>query len=83
MESVKVIRIVFGLIKMRLSINEIGFLAFFLPLLAIKLLNITAESRLLMMAGAICFVFLYYLSHKKGDIAKTLPGYLLYYWSIL
>lgn len=68
---------------MRLSINEIGFLAFFLPLLAIKLLNITAESRLLMMAGAICFVFLYYLSHKKGDIAKTLPGYLLYYWSIL
>lgn len=53
---------------MRLSINEIGFLAFFLPLLAIKLLNITAESRLLMMAGAICFVFFYTICRTKKEI---------------
>lgn len=56
---------------MRLSINEIGFLAFFLPLLAIKLLNITAESRLLMMAGAICFVFFILFVAQKRRYSKN------------
>ena len=56
---------------MRLSINEISFLAFFLPLLAIKLLNITAESRLLMMAGAICFVFFILFVAQKRRYSKN------------
>lgn len=52
--------------KMRASLNEVGFLIFFLPLFAIKLLNITAESVLLRAMGVICFgCFVIFVLHKK------------------
>ena len=68
-----------------LSVNEKAFLAYFIPLLGLKLMDITAENVALKLVGVACFI--YSLSHiiecNYGKKVFIVLAVLLCYSSLL
>ena len=54
---------------MKINYNDLKFLVFFIPIYFLKLLNITAENKLLIGVSLVCFIFTVFgFAMKKAEM---------------